>query len=133
MAGTWRNYAEPTRAQERWVAAPGGVLMGSSWEFPQQGGGYAEVMTVRQEGAVTVMVLRHFDVGLARAWEERELPMRFIAARCDGQSAVFDGQGDRSGEHLTYKRTGDSLLVLGDFIHHGKPVHVEFRMTRTID
>jgi hypothetical protein len=129
MAGTWRSSADPARAQESWVVAPGGVLMGNSWEFPAQGGGYAEILTVRPEGAAIIMVLRHFDVGLKKAWEEREAPMIFLAADCDAQSVVFDGQGDRSGEHLTYRRSGTDLLILGDFLHGGKPLHVEFHMS----
>ena len=133
MAGTWRSTDDPGRAQERWVLAPGGVLMGSSWEFPQQGGGYAEILTVRPEGTAIVMVLRHFDVGLRKAREEREAPMIFAAASCDAQSAVFDGQGKRTGEHLTYRRSGTALLILGDFLHHGQPLHVEFHMTLASD
>jgi hypothetical protein len=61
---------------------------------------------VRQDGATINMVLLHFDIDLGRAWEERTSPMIFVAASCDGQSAVFDGQGEHAGEHLTYKRTG---------------------------
>jgi Domain of unknown function (DUF6265) len=133
MAGNWHNASDPRRAQERWVVAPGGVLMGSSWEFPEGKAGYAEVMTVRPDGDATVMVLRHFDGGLKRAWEERDGPMVFRAALCDRNSAVFDGQGDHVGEHLTYKRTADQLLIVGDFLHHGTPDHEEWHMIRSTD
>jgi hypothetical protein len=56
----------PARAQERWVVAPEGVLMGSSWEFPEGKAGYAEIMTIKPDGDAVVMVLRHFDGGLKR-------------------------------------------------------------------
>jgi hypothetical protein len=46
---------------------------------------------------------------------------------------VFDGRGDHAGEHLTYKRSGDSLLIIGDFLHHGTPSRMERRMTRAGD
>jgi hypothetical protein len=126
MAGGWRTAADPASSQERWALAPGGVLMGSSFEMQKDGTGYAEIMTVRQDGAS--MVLRHFDIGLTKAWEERAAPMVFVSASCEGTSAVFDGQGDHQGEHLTYKRTGDSLAIVGDFLHHGKPDHEEWQM-----
>jgi len=115
------------------VVAPQHVLMGSSWEFPQGKSGYAEIMSVRQDGNAISMLLRHFDGGLSRAWEERDAPMVFTASSCGRSSAVFDGQGDHLGEHLTYKRSGKSLLIIGDFLHHGTPVHEEWHMVRTGD
>jgi hypothetical protein len=128
MAGNWHSTNDPAGAQERWTLAPGGVLMGSSFEIKKDGTGYAEAMTVRQDGASINMILRHFDVDLRKAWEERTAPMIFTAASCEGTSAIFDGQDDHAGEHLTYKRTAEGLTIIGDFLHHGKPVHVEWKM-----
>jgi hypothetical protein len=128
MAGNWQNASNPQGAQERWVIAPDNVLMGSAFEFPPGKAGYAELMTVRQEGDALSMVLRHFDGGLRKAWEEREAPMIFNASSCDSRSAVFDGQGSHVGEHLTYKRAGKKLRIIGDFLHQGKPDHEEWAM-----
>src|SRR5580693_1635371 len=61
MAGTWLNSQDTSGAQERWVVAPGEVLMGSAWEFPKGHAGYAEVMAIRQDGDGISMFLRHFD------------------------------------------------------------------------
>jgi len=133
MAGNWHNASDPQRAQERWVVAPDNVLMGSSREIPKGKAGYAEIMTVRLNGNAISMYLRHFDGALSGAWEERDAPMIFTAVNCDASSAVFDGQGDHAGEHLTYKRSGDSLLIIGDFLHHGTPSRMEWRMTRAGD
>jgi len=133
MAGNWHNSADPQRAQERWVVAPDNILMGSSWEIPKSKAGYAEIMTVRLNGSTVSMYLRHFDAALSGAWEERNAPMVFAAVDCDATSAVFDGQGDHVGEHLTYKRSGDSLIIIGDFLHHGVASRMEWRMTRTGD
>jgi len=128
MAGDWRNTANPAGSQERWIVAPGGVLMGSAWEASQDGKGYAEIMTVREEAGSVHMVLRHFDLALSKAWEERTVPMIFTASSCYGTSAVFDGQDGHTGEHLTYKRSGATLLIVGDFLHHGKPVREQWHM-----
>ena len=134
MAGNWHNTTDPQRAQERWVIAPDNILMGSSWEIPKGNVGFAEVMTVRPNANAISMYLRHFDGALSGAWEERNAPMMFTAVNCDASSAVFDGQGDHAGEHITYKRTGDSLLIIGDFLlHHGTPSRMEWRMTRAGD
>lgn len=128
MAADWHNTANGTGAQERWNIAPGGVLIGTAFESNPDGKGYAEIMTVRQDSGSVRMVLRHFDLALSKAWEERTAPMVFIASNCDGTSAVFDGQDDHVGEHLTYKRSGETLLIVGDFLHHGKPDHEEWHM-----
>jgi hypothetical protein len=128
MAGDWRNTANPTGAQERWTVAPGGVLMGSAWEANQDGKGYAEIMTVREESGSIQMILRHFDMALNKAWEERTTPMVFTESACDGRSATFDGQGDHTGEHLTYSRSAKTLVIVGDFLHHGQPHREEWHM-----
>jgi hypothetical protein len=128
MTGDWHNSSNPTGAQERWTVAPGNILMGSAWEATADGKGYAELMTIRDDAGSIRMVLRHFDLALSKAWEERTAPMVFVASTCDTNSAVFDGQDDHTGEHLTYKRSGQSLLIVGDFLHHGKPDHEEWHM-----
>jgi len=133
MAGVWHNAADPQGAQERWVVAPHDVLMGSAWEFPKDKAGYAEIMTIARDGDSISMLLRHFDGGLKRAWEERAAPMVFTASSCVAYSVIFDGQSDHAGEHLTYRRSGDKLLIMGDFIHHGIAQHEEWQMIRAGD
>jgi Domain of unknown function (DUF6265) len=133
IAGNWHDASDPQRAQERWVVAPDNILMGSSWEIPKGKVGFAEVMTFRPNGNAISMYLRHFDGALSGAWEERNAPMIFTAANCDASSAIFDGQGDHAGEHLTYKRAGDRLLIIGDFLHHGTPNQMQWHMTRAGD
>ena len=122
MAGSWHNGVDPEGAQERWVVAPGGVLMGSAWEFPTGKIGFAEMMTVRKDGDAVAMFLRHFDGGLSKAWEKQDAPMVFTAAHCDPDTVVFDGRADHAGEKMTYKRSGDGLLITGDFLHNGTPI-----------
>ena len=108
--------------------------MGSGWSFPADGkGGFAEIMTVRSDGGALKMVLRHFDVTLSRAWEEREAPMEFLASHCSAQLAVSEGSGARAGERLTYEATSTGLQITGDFLHQGKPVQVKWRMIRSAD
>jgi hypothetical protein len=133
MAGTWHDSANPAGAQERWALAPG-ALMGSAWSFPLGGkSGFAEIMSVRQDGETLSLVLRHFDTGLSHAWEERDAPMVFRASQCAQGTVLFDGQGARAGEHLSYERSGERLHVVGDFIHDGKAVRVEWQMVRGTD
>jgi hypothetical protein len=129
MTGQWRDATDPARGEERWVATPTGALMGSSWLAPAAGKGFAETMTVgAQDDGAIAMRLRHFDLGLTRAWEERDAPMVFVASDCGARSAVFDGVGPRVGEHLTYQRDGRNLTITGDFLHHGTPDREVFHM-----
>jgi hypothetical protein len=130
MAGSWHNAADPDRAQETWSLAPNGVLMGSAWEFPPGKSGFAEIMTVRADGDSISMLLRHFDGGLKTAWEERGSPMVFIASSCERNGVVFDGQGDHAGERMSYRRSGNKLTIVADFLHHGTPDHEEWHMVR---
>jgi len=126
-----RSQEEDTTEGESRVKPDHSV--GSSWEFPKGHSGYAEVMTVRQDSSAIAMVLRHFDGRLSRAWEERDAPMVFTASSCERDSVVFDGQGHHVGEHLTYRRSGKNLLIVGDFLHHGTPDHEEWHMIRAGD
>jgi len=59
--------------------------------------------------------------------------MLFKASVCDRKSAVFEGQGDHVGEHLTYKRSANKLLIVGDFLHHGTPDHEEWHVIKSGD
>jgi hypothetical protein len=133
IAGTWRDVSDPERSQERWVAAPDHVLMGTAWEFPKGKAGYAELMTLRPSGNAVSMYLRHFDGALSKAWEEREAPMVFEAASCENASAVFEGRDDHAGERLSYSRAGNRLTIIGNFLHQGKPVRMEWHMRRGPD
>jgi hypothetical protein len=130
LAGTWHNTENPTGAQERWAIAPGDVLMGTAWEFPPGKSGYAEITTIRKDGAAVSMLLRHFDGGLSRAWEDREAPMVFTATECGQQTVSFAGQGEHTGEHMSYTRKGEELHIVADFLHQGKSVHVEWHMLK---
>ena len=133
MAGSWHNANNPHGAQERWVIAPHDALMGSAWELPADKPGFAEVMSIRQDGDSTFMVLRHFDGALKRAWEDKESPMIFKVASCSPFHVVFDGQADRTGEHMSYDRKEDQLTITGDFIHAGKTNHMEWPMVLSKD
>jgi hypothetical protein len=126
MAGVWGGGAGPDQSEERWVVAPGGRLMGSSWSLhTDRPGGFLEISTIQEDAGQVVLRLRHFDTTLVHAREPQDAPMAFTAARCDGSGAVFDGQGPQAGEHMTYRTDGGNLLFVGDFLHDGKPVQVQ--------
>jgi hypothetical protein len=134
IAGAWRDAIDSSRGEERWVVVPGGALMGSSWLVSSTGKGFAEAMTIsNQDNGVPAMRLRHFDLGLTHAWEERDAPMVFVATECGASSAVFSGIAARAGEKLSYERDGTSLNITGDFINNGVASRVVFRMVRAAD
>jgi hypothetical protein len=132
MAGAWRADGPTTRSEERWVAGPGGRLIGSSWLLHTDGpGGLIEANSIQEDAGSIILRLRHFNASLTMAREEKDAPMAFIAARCAPGEAVFDGQGPQAGEHMTYRRAGEKLTFIGDFIHAGQPIRAEiaFRLT----
>jgi hypothetical protein len=132
MVGEWHDDAADTFTEERWAAGPGDRLMGSSWSLhSNRPSGVVEAETIQTNAAgVVVLVLRHFSADLALAWEPQTAPMTFKAAGCEPNTVVFDGQGDHYGEHITYKRAGDTLTFTGDFIRAGKPAQVVMVFTR---
>ncbi|MGO9935627.1 MAG: DUF6265 family protein [Steroidobacteraceae bacterium] len=130
LAGTWRNAPPADSGEERWVLVPDGSLMGSSWTYPAKGAGFAEAMAIVADGGQVVMRLRHFDRGLKGAWEEKSAPMIFALSKCDENTAVFSADESHAGERLTYSRSGAELTIVGDFIHQGKPLRVEFHLIK---
>jgi hypothetical protein len=126
LSGTWRNTGQTTETEERWTVGPGGRLIGSSWLLHTDGpGGVIEALSIQDEGSVVSMHLRHFSSTLDQAREEKDAPMVFTAASCEAGTVVFDGQGTRAGEHMTYRRDGNRLSFIGDFIHNGQHIRAE--------
>lgn len=129
MAGTWHVNEADNIVEERWQVLPSGAFIGSAWSAHQsRPTGSAEAETIVDVAGTVTLRLRHFDLALARATEP-DAPMTFTSTSCTENKVVFDGQGDRDGEHITYVRTGDKLTFLGDFIHQGQPIHVEQSFT----
>lgn len=134
FAGTWHSEDATSQAEERWVVAAGDRLMGSAWSLhPTGSGGVIEAMTIQEDEDGIALRLRHFSSDLKRSREEKEAPMVFRLESCADQSAIFAGIGPQEGEHIAYRRSGDRLSFIGDFIHGGQPVHVEIAMARRAD
>jgi hypothetical protein len=132
MAGGWRTATADSRSEERWVAAPGDRLMGSSWALhPAAPGGLVEIESIvaDADGQVRLRV-RHFGLALERPWETSQQPMTFVAASCGPMTVTFDGEADHAGEHISYRRAGEALTFTGDFLHAGKPVEVVIKFDR---
>lgn len=47
-----------------------------------------------------------------------------MTVRSDGDS------GDHAGERMSYRRSGNKLTIVADFLHHGTPDHEEWHMIR---
>jgi|HubBroStandDraft_6_1064221.scaffolds.fasta_scaffold09323_5 hypothetical protein len=130
LQGVWRSERGDTRGEERWSLTAANTWSGSSWEAKGTTLSFAEAASITDQAGTIEMRLRHFDGALKNAWEEKDTPMVFRLARCDANSAVFDGTAAQLGEHITYRRTGDQLDFIGDFLRKGTPFRVELSMQR---
>jgi hypothetical protein len=129
MEGVWRVDDGGSHGEERWTRTAANTLAGSAWVAKGTALSFAEALSiVAAEDGTVEMHLRHFDGTLSHAWEEKDAPMIFRAARCEANTAVFDGIGAKQGEHITYQRSGDELAFVGDFLRKGAPFRVELRM-----
>ena len=128
LQGDWRYTEGPATGEERWALTAADTLAGSSWEAKGAALSFVEALSILRQNDRIEMRLRHFDGSLSHAWEEKDSPMVFALAQCDGRSAIFDGTGSRAGEHITYRKTAEGLLFIGDFLHQGNPAHVEVHM-----
>jgi hypothetical protein len=132
LLGVWRSEGQ-SHGEERWALTAANTLAGGAWVAEGTKLSFAEIMTIQPSDDAPEMHLRHFDGALNRAWEEKDMPMRFRLATCDGSSAVFEGLGEKTGERITYRRSGDQLDFVGDFLRQGKPWRVEVHMHRVAD
>jgi hypothetical protein len=130
LQGDWHySYGSDTGA-ERWVLTAAHSLAGSSWEARGAALSFMEISLILPAGERIELRVRHFDGSLKHAWEDQDSPMIFALAQCDGHSALFDGTGTHAGEHISYRSSAQVLTFIGDFLHQGKPVHVEVNMSK---
>lgn len=132
MAGTWVSQSSDEASEERWVAASGARLMGSSWALHPSGpGGLVEIesLLADPDGRVRLRV-RHFGPALDHPWEAPDAPMTFAATRCGPADLDLTGEDGHAGERIRYQRTGDVMTFTGDFLHQGKPVEVAITFHR---
>lgn len=131
--GIWRADTAERQIEERWAAGPGGVLFGSSWAKAGGKPAFIEAMIVSQNGMQVVMRLRHFARDLSHSVEDIDSPMTFALASCGSNIAVFEGEGNKTGERMTYQRNADQLSFTGDFLRDGEPFRVKVDFRRTPD
>ncbi len=139
LKGAWTEKSDETQGEERWTIAPSGQMVGASWFLhPGRDGGLIESMTILPDKDLSgndriVLRIRHFNATLTQAEEEKDAPMQFVASSCERNMVVFDGQGARAGEHMTYRRSFSRLSVSGEFMQDGKTVKDEETFSRAGD
>jgi hypothetical protein len=69
-----------------------------------------ELLSIRQEGAGLVLLLRHFDPQL-KAREEKDAPLVIPLVRAAPGEVVFEGQSTKGGLlRLTYRQQGADAM-----------------------
>jgi uncharacterized protein DUF6265 len=106
MAGHWRDPAAQGLSEEIWTAPEGDSMLGM-WRFVTEGKAWIyELLSIRQEAASLVLLLRHFDPQL-KAREEKDAPLVLPLVRKSEGEAVFEGRSSKGGLlRLTYRKQG---------------------------
>ena len=109
IAGHWRDVSEGL-SEEIWTAPEGDAMLGM-WRMVS--GGKAriyELLSIRQEEAGPVLLLRHFEPRL-KAREDKDAPLSLPLVRAAAGEAVFEGKSAAGGLlRLTYRQRGEDGL-----------------------
>ncbi len=127
MAGHWVDESADQLSEEVWTEPSGDSMLGM-WRYVGRGQARVlELLTLKAEGGLVVLRLRHFD-GKLVAREEKDRPVELRLVAKQATEASFEGAevGGTGRVRLTYRRTGpDSLLSILD--KGGKPQEFSFR------
>ena len=116
LVGSWEGDAFGGRAEEVWMPASGGSMMGT---FKLSVNGKAtiyEFFTLVPDGESLTLRLKHFDGDLI-GWEERDEFVEFPLVRLEKDAVYFAG--------LTYRRVGETNLVVHVAVSQGERVFEE--------
>ena len=127
LAGHWAEASEKVLSEEIWTA-PSGDSMTGMWRSLADGKVQnLALLSIREEGGVPVLRIRHFDADLVPR-EEKALILKLVDkgdryARFEGSAAGSSGPAT-----LVYKREGDALS--GTLTRDGKTEDFRFRLRR---
>jgi hypothetical protein len=127
LAGQWAEVSEKVLSEEIWTASSGDSMAGI-WRNVTDGKLQSfALLSIREEGGVPVLRLRHFDADLVPR-EEKALVLKLVDkgdryARFEGSAA-----GSSGPVTLVYKRDGDALS--GTLTRDGKTEDFRFRLRR---
>ena len=101
LVGHWRGGFLGSTAEEVWLPAAGGAMLGTARLFKEEAVVFYELMiAVEEEGSVSLK-LKHFDPGL-KGWEEKDATVTFRLVKADRNTLWFEG--------LTLRRLDDGTL-----------------------
>lgn len=112
MAGHWLDESDDRLSEEVWTEPSGDSMLGM-WRYVSRGQARVlELLTLKDEGGLVVLRLRHFD-GRLVAREDKATPVELRLVAREPNVASFEGPevGGTGRVRLTYRRTGPDTLV----------------------
>lgn len=108
LVGHWQGEFLGGQAEELWLPAAGGALVGMFRLHEAGQAQFYELMTVTEEGASLVMRLKHFHADM-KGWEEKDERVVFRLVKATPDGLWFEG--------LTYLRDPDGSLRVYVALH----------------
>lgn len=90
LSGQWQGDGLGAVAEEAWLPAAGGAMVGTFRLVDAGRVRFYELVTLVEEDGSLVMRLKHFHPDLV-GWEERAERVEFPLLRADGETFWFDG------------------------------------------
>lgn len=101
LVGHWQGEFMGGMAEEVWLPAAGGSMLGVYRLYKGNKVILYEIMIATEEEGSLVMKLKHFHADL-KGWEEKDETTAFRFVKAAGNTAWFDG--------LTYRKQADGTL-----------------------
>lgn len=101
LVGQWRGEFLGSMAEEVWLPAEGGSILGVFRLFKEDTVRFYEIMTIVEEDEGVSLKLKHFHPDL-KGWEEKDEVVTFRLVKASGKTAWFEG--------LTYEKNDDGTL-----------------------
>jgi hypothetical protein len=114
MAGRWTGDGLGGQLEEVYSPPAAGVMLGHFMARDQDGAGFYELITLREEKGSVMLRLRHFDPDL-KAWEDKGVTVEFPLVEIAGNRFYFNGLTiekvgpDETRHHILLRAADGSL------------------------
>lgn len=121
LAGYWRGTGLGGEVEETWTPPVGDRMQGIFTLAREGQPAFSEAMQLVEEDGSLLLKVKHFTPGFV-AWEEKDEFVRFRLVKLGDNEAYFSG--------LTFRRSGDALVIFIALSRDGQTTEHELRLER---